>query len=81
MRQTRFPQLVGRRFGDRAARNRAGKDTQDVAMDPRRDAEEARGGIGNLPDGLSLAKGAGVGLQFYLGVLWALSETNRSAVN
>lgn len=71
---------MGRRFGVRAARNRAGKDTQDVAMDPRRHAEVAQGGIGNLHDRLSLAKGDGVGLQFYLHVPWAVLEINCSAV-
>lgn len=72
---------MGRKFGVSAARNRAGKDTQDVATDPRRDVEVVQGGIGNLPDGLSLAEGAGVGLQFYLRVPWALLEINRSAAN
>lgn len=44
-------------------------------------ARGAEGGIGNLPDGLSLAKGAGVGLEFYLRVPWAFSEIDGSAVN
>lgn len=72
---------MGRKFGVSAARNQAGKDTRDVAVDPGRDVEVGWGGIGNLPDGLSLAKGAGVGLEFYLRVPWAFSEINGSAVN
>lgn len=51
-----------------------------MAMDPRRHAEVALGGIGNLPDGLSLAKGDRAGLQFYLHVPWAVLEINCSAV-
>lgn len=52
-----------------------------MAMDPRRDVEVVQGGIGYLPDGLSLTKGAGVGLQFYLCKPWAFLEINPSAVS
>lgn len=41
---------MGRRFGVSAARNQAGKDTRDVAMDPRGDVEVVWGGIRNLPE-------------------------------